>query len=149
MKQLIAVFFIMLSTGLFSQTVDYNTKKGFAANGYDVVAYFDNIAEEGNKKFKTTFDGVNYKFSSEENLNTFLKDPTTYVPQYGGYCAYAVALKNTKVSINPKSFLIRDGKLYLFYNAWGTNTLELWIKENQSELIEMANENWETIKFKK
>lgn len=148
MKQITFLFFI-LSTAVFSQTIDYNTKKGFAANGYDVVAYFENKAKEGDKAFQTTFDGVTYKFSSKAHLNLFLKQPEQYVPQYGGYCAYAVALKSDKVSINPKSFLIKDNKLYLFYNAWGTNTLDLWLEENQNDIIETANKNWETIKLKK
>lgn len=147
--KLMVLFFLLFSSGnIICQTVDYNTKKGFAANGYDVVAYFENKPVEGQKTFKTIFDGVNYKFSSAKNLNTFLKNPEKYVPQYGGYCAYAIALKSDKVSINPKSFLVKEGKLYLFYNAWGTNTLELWLKENQNKLIEMADNNWQSIKFK-
>src|SRR5690606_37810893 len=107
----------------------YNTKKGFAANGYDVVAYFSNKAIEGNKSFTTKFDGVSYKFTSKENLNIFNKSPEKYLPQYGCYCAYAIGAKSDKVNINPETFEIKDGKLYLFYNAWGTNTLELWRKE--------------------
>lgn len=145
----IVVLFLTFSTSVFSQTIDYNTKKGFAANGYDVVAYFYNKSEEGNKKFQTMFDGIAYKFSSEKNLNIFQENPERYAPQYGGYCAYAVALKSDKVSINPKSFLIKNDKLYLFYNAWGTNTLELWLKKSQNELIEMGNKNWDRIKFNK
>lgn len=145
----IVVLFLTFSTSVFSQTIDYNTKKGFAANGYDVVAYFNNKSEEGNKKFQTMFDGIVYKFSSEKNLNIFQENPEKYAPQYGGYCAYAVALKSDKVSINPKSFLIKNDKLYLFYNAWGTNTLELWLKKNQNELIEMGDKNWDRIKFNK
>ncbi|WP_445737678.1 YHS domain-containing (seleno)protein [Mariniflexile sp.] len=115
MKSLVPLFLLFVSVS-FSQTTDYNTKKGFAANGYDVVAYFDNKSVEGNKNFVTKFDGVNYKFSSKKNLNTFAKNPEKFVPQYGGYCAYAIAAKNDKVGINPEAFLVKDGKLYLFYN---------------------------------
>jgi len=56
MKYLIYIFFF----GIFitqAQT-DYNTKKGFLAEGYDVVSYFENKAEKGNKKYTTTFDGT-------------------------------------------------------------------------------------------
>ncbi len=148
MRALLIVLLIFCKS-LSGQTIDTNTKKGFAANGYDVVAYFDNKAQEGHKKFKTVFNGVNYKFSSKEHLNLFIEHPEKYIPQYGGYCAYAVALKSDKVSINPKSFLIKNGKLYLFYNAWGIDTLELWLKENQNRLVEMANKNWNAIKFNK
>ena len=148
MKQLVFLF-LLITSALSAQTIDYNLKKGYVANGYDVVAYFNNEAIEGDKKFTTSFDGVKYKFSSSENLEVFNKNPEKYIPQYGGYCAYAIAVKNDKVSINPKTFQIKDEKLYLFYNAWGTNTLNLWKQENEDALKEKADKNWESIKFKK
>ncbi|MFI0429943.1 YHS domain-containing (seleno)protein [Mariniflexile sp. HMF6888] len=148
MKSLITIFLLYASI-CSSQTIDYNTKKGFAVNGYDIVAYFNNQAMEGNKNIVTEFDGINYKFISKENLNTFKRNPKKYLPQYGGYCAYAIGSKGEKVNINPETFEIKDGKLYLFYNAWGTNTLELWRNENTEELRKKANKAWEQIKFKK
>ena len=108
--------FLFISSITFAQQ-DYNTKKGAIANGYDVVAYFNNKATKGNKKISTTFDGVKFLFSTKENLEEFKKTPEKYVPQYGGYCAYAIGKSSEKVAINPKTFEIRDGKLYLFYNA--------------------------------
>ena len=47
-----------------------------------------------------------------------------------------------RVPINPKTFEIRDDKLYLFYNSWGTNTLELWLQEGAQKLQKKANKNW-------
>ena len=149
MKSLFQSLILLSISFISAQSVDYNVKKGYIAKGYDVVAYFKNEAIEGNNQFKITFDGVNYKFSSEENLNTFLKNPIKYVPQYGGYCAYAVGTKAEKVSIDPKTFQIKDGKLYLFYNAWGTNTLKLWNDEGVEALQKKADENWNKIKLKK
>jgi len=148
MKSLIILLTISISS-LAAQTIDYNVKKGYIANGYDVVAYFENNAIEGNKKFTAGFEGVKYKFSSQKNLFIFKHNPEKYIPQYGGYCAYAIAVKSDKVSINPKTFEIRDGKLYLFYNAWGTNTLKAWQKENTAALLNKADKNWEAIKTKK
>ena len=148
MKTIILVLSIATSS-VFPQTIDYNLKNGYIANGYDVVAYFNNEAIEGDKKFHSQYDGVDYKFSSEKNLNLFIKNPEKYIPEYGGYCAYAIAKKGDKVSINPKTFKVTNGKLYLFYNAWGTNTLELWQKENEDVLQNKADENWRKIKFKK
>jgi YHS domain-containing protein len=140
MKKLIIILFFAISTTFFAQ--DYNTKKGYVAEGYDVVAYFNNKAEKGTKKYTATYDGVKFKFSTKENLKTFKKSPEKYVPVYGGYCAYAIGAKGKKVSIDPETFEIRDGKLYLFYNSWGTNTLELWEKEGAEELRVKADENW-------
>ncbi len=145
MKQFITLLFITISTPFFAQQ-DYNTKKDFIAEGYDVVEYFNNKAEKGNKKFQTTFDGVKLMFSNKENLETFKKAPKKYMPQYGGYCAYAIGKNGEKVGINPKTFEIRDGKLYLFYNSWGTNTLKLWTKEGAEDLKTSADKNWEKLK---
>ncbi len=129
-----------------AQKIDYNTNKGFVAEGYDVTEYFNNKAIKGNSAYITTHDKVNYKFASEENLEKFRKNPDQYIPQYGGYCAYAVAVTSEKVDINPKTFEIRNGKLYLFYNSWGINTLDKWIKEDAEKLEKKANINWQKIK---
>ena len=122
-----------------AQQIDYNTKKEFVADGYDVVAYFNKEAIEGDKKFITEYDGAKFKFSSQKNLDTFKASPNKFTPQYGGYCAYAVGAKGDKVGINPETFEIRDDKLYLFYNAWGTNTLEMWLEEGVKGLQEKAD----------
>jgi len=136
-------FFGMITT--FAQSIDYNTKKNYVAKGYDVVAYFDNQALEGKKEFTTTYDNVEFKFASEKNLNTFKSNPKKYIPQYGGYCAYAIAVKSKKVDINPETYEIRDGKLYLFYNSWGNNTLKTWQKNNVKGLQNKADKNWEAM----
>lgn len=147
MKHLIITFLLVSATS-FGQSIDYNTEDGFIAKGYDVVAYFNMIAIEGSNNYSTIFDNVKYKFSSQINLDTFLKNPNAYIPQYGGYCAYAVASNSKKVDVNPETFEIRDGKLYLFYNSWMNNTLKKWNKKNVKGLQEKADLNWEAIKFK-
>lgn len=140
--------FLIASTITVAQSIDYNTKKGYAANGYDVVAYFDGKAIEGKKELSTNYDGANYKFSTQKNLDSFKSNPTKFIPQYGGYCAYAVAVSGKKVSINPETFEIRNGKLYLFYNSGKTNTLDLWTKESPEKLQTKADENWKKIRNK-
>jgi len=146
MKNILIVLFLGFKLS-FAQSIDYNTKKGFAAEGYDVVAYFENEAVKGESNYETTYDGVKYKFASQEHLDMFNNDPETYIPQYGGYCAYAMGESGKKVGIDPKTFEIRDGKLYLFYNAWGTNTLELWLKYDVKGLQKKADLNWEAVKY--
>ena len=142
MKNTFTLLFLIISSALFSQKTEYYLKKGYVAEGYDVVSYFNNKPLEGDKKYQTTYDGVKFKFSSEKNLTLFKKNPTKNIPQYGGYCAYAIGKTGEKVSIDPKTFEIRDGKLYLFYNSWGTNTLKLWLKENPEKLKKQADLNW-------
>lgn len=142
------MFLLLLMVGSLAsaQSVDYNTKKGYVAGGYDVVAYFDGNTLEGEKAFVTSHDGVKYKFASQANLDKFKANPKKYVPQYGGYCAYAVAVSGKKVNVNPETYEIRDGQLLLFYNSGKTNTLELWQNESPEELKVKADENWGKIK---
>ena len=144
MKNTITVLFLMLTVALSAQ--EYNLKRGFVAEGYDVVSYFSNTSKEGNDDFTTTYDGVKFKFATKENLETFKKSPEKYVPAYGGFCAYAIGAKGERVSIDPETFEIRDGKLYLFYNSWGTNTLEKWEEEGAENLKINADKNWLKIK---
>jgi hypothetical protein len=144
MKYIVTLLFVLISNHLISQE-HVNLKKGYAAEGYDVVAYFSNEALEGDKIFSTVFEGVKYKFSSQENLSEFKMNPKMYVPQYGGFCAYALAEKAEKVSVNPRAFQIIDNKLYLFYNAWGVNTLEKWNEEGPEILQKKADMNWKDI----
>ncbi|MFT5437414.1 MAG: YHS domain-containing protein [Ulvibacter sp.] len=144
MKTFSTFLLFLISINLLSQE-HVNLKKGYAAEGYDVVAYFSNEAIEGNKEFQAVYQGIKYKFSSQENLSEFNKNSKMYVPQYGGFCAYAVAEKGEKVSVNPKAFQIIDDKLYLFYNAWGVNTLEKWNEEGADDLQIKADVNWNSI----
>ena len=89
------------------------------------------------------------KFLNLQNLNTFKANPSRFEPQYGGWCAYAMGTKGKKVSINPKTFEIRSGKLYLFYNSWGINTLKSWKEQNPEVLKNKAIMAWKKIKHLK
>jgi YHS domain-containing protein len=146
MSRIVIVVIFLIGFNSVGQSIDYNTKKGYIAKGYDVVAYFDAKATPGNDKYTTEYDGVKLKFSNQENLQKFKRNPIKYIPKYGGYCAYAVAVSSKKVSVNPETFEIRDGELLLFYNSGKTNTLELWKKESPVNLKVSADKNWEKIK---
>lgn len=124
---------------------NYYTKKGVAIEGYDVTEYFNNTAVKGTKEYSIAYDGATFYFASAENKILFETNPKKYIPQYGGYCAYAIGVKAKKISIDPKTYEIRDGKLYLFYNSFGTNTLGLWNKKDPEALRVKADENWEKI----
>lgn len=128
-----------------AQKSKYNQKKGYVAQGYDVVAYFDQEVKKGNDDITAVHDGAKFKFSSTSNLEKFKANPDKYVPQYGGWCAYAIGKSGKKVKINPKTYEIRDGKLYLFYNSGSTNTLEIWLKEGAEGLKANADKNWQKI----
>ena len=96
---------------------------------------------KGKKDLGSIYEGVNYYFSTVENKDAFAKSPMTYEPQYGGWCAFAMGDSGEKVEIDPATFKIVDGKLYLFYNAYFNNTLKSWNKD-QSNLKAKADSNW-------
>lgn len=145
-KKISLILLLVLGAIAVQAQNDYYTKKGYAIEGYDLVSYFENKAEKGDKLYTTSYDGARFMFASQKHLDLFLNNPKQYLPQYGGYCAYAIAEKNKKVSVNPKTFEIRDNKLYLFYNSWGNNTLKLWQKNILKGLQKKADQNWDTIK---
>lgn len=145
MKKIFILLLLVSATKLVAQENNYNLEKGYVAEGYDVTEYFNNKAIKGDAKFTAAYDGVNYKFINQENLKKFKSDPEKFIPQYGGYCAYAIGKDAKKVDVDPKTYEISDGKLYLFYNSWGINTLKKWQEEGASELKEKADMNWQQI----
>ena len=115
--------------------------RGVAVGGYDPVAYFkEGRAVKGSKEITTTWDGVKWRFSSAENRDKFIAMPQKFSPQYGGYCAYAVA-KNATAKGDPRNWKIVDDKLYLNYNS---RIQKRWEKR-QSSFIEKADKNWPSV----
>lgn len=107
-------------------------------NGYDVVAYFtDGRPVRGVAQFRTTHQGVEYRFASAAHLAAFRANPARYLPQYGGYCAWAVSQGYT-ASADPNAWRIVDGRLYLNYSA---DVQERWERDIAGH-IRSANANW-------
>ena len=128
-----------------TRTKHFNLEHNLAIQGYDPVAYFkQNTAVKGSKDLAVFYQGVTYYFSSAANKEEFKKNPALYEPQYGGWCAYAMGSKGEKVEIDPKTFKITNGKLYLFYNKFFNNTLTSWNKDEMG-LKDKADINWKTI----
>lgn len=87
-----------------------------AISGYDTVAYFtDGKPIPGSDAYTYVWKGAKWKFASQAHLEMFKADPTKFAPQYGGYCAYGVAHGNL-VKVEPDSWTVVDGKLYLNFN---------------------------------
>jgi len=119
----------------------YNIKKKVAIGGYDPVSYFDNNPQEGESGYSTIYEEVTYLFTSSSNKSKFEKNPSSYIPQYGGWCAYAMGANGDKVKVDPETYKIVSGKLYLFYNFYFTNTLDSW-NEDEAGLKMKADQNW-------
>src|SRR5262245_38094742 len=92
-------------------------KDGVGLKGYDPVSYFvGGKPLKGDAKITVTHDGVIYRFASEENRAKFQSEPAKYAPEYGGWCAKAIADKE-KVDIDPLNYKITNGRLFLFYKG--------------------------------
>ena len=88
-----------------------------AIQGYDPVAYFtDGKPTRGLPDFEYQWDEHRYRFASAEHRDLFKADPVRYAPQFGNFCAMALALGQIVVA-NPENWLISDGKLYVFGKA--------------------------------
>jgi len=127
-----------------SRKKEFNLENGVALQGYDPVSYFQGKPIEGEDKIFYTFRGVNYHFSSSTNRETFKASPEKFEPAYGGWCAYAMGENGEKVKVDPETFKIVDGKLFLFYNFWGNNTLKSWNK-NEPVLKANADRHWQML----
>lgn len=147
-KLLYTIALVVVATGVLlaqTRTKEYNLEDGVALQGYDPVAYFTaKKAVKGRKDFTHKLDGVTWLFSTAANREAFIKEPSRYEPQYGGWCAYAMGQTGEKVEIDPETFKINDGKLYLFYNSLFNNTLPKW-NENEPNLRVKADANWKSI----
>jgi len=150
MKQIIgaAALFFLFTVGASGQSAELRKKQfnldesGIAIQGYDPVAYFTSgKAVDGKKEFSLDYAGARYQFTSAADRDAFKANPGKYEPQYGGWCAYAMGAKGEKVVVDPETFKIVDGKLYLFYNKFFNNTLKPWNKD-ETRLKANADKNW-------
>jgi YHS domain-containing protein len=109
-----------------------------AVAGFDPVAYFtEGKPVAGKSDITHTWKGVVWRFSSENNRDLFKAKPETYAPQYGGYCAWAVAQGYTAKG-DPNHWKIVSGKLYLNYDG---NVQRNWEKDVPGHITN-ANKNW-------
>jgi YHS domain-containing protein len=128
--------------------VAYHTEgKPVKGNGWNVAEY----------------EGVTYLFANKKNRKMFEADPEKYLPAYGGYCAYGVAI-GKKFAIDPEVWKIENGKLYLnldtgiqkkwakdipgkLYLNLDTGIQKKWAKDIPG-YIKKADANWPEIKEK-
>ena len=114
-------------------------------SGYDPVAYFtDGKPMRGSGYHVAVHDGVTYAFTTEEHKKMFEANPQKYLPAYGGYCAYGVAV-GKKFVVDPEAWKIVDGTLYLNLDK---DIQRKWAKDIPG-YIKKAEANWATMKDKK
>ena len=128
----------------------YVDDTGFAASGYDVVAYFSldqapvgktqPNGVQGKVAITSEYNDATFAFSTEANKAAFEADPAKYAPQYDGHCAYGVA-QGGKVPANPNLWRVVDGKLYLNITK---NVVGFW-EEDISGNLNKSESNWASL----
>lgn len=141
---------VSVSSKAIAQSADSNVMKmgeNVGLVGYDPVSYFPDGGSKPAKGFvlrSHDHKGVTYRFASDVNLAKFKATPEKYLPQFGGWCAWALAKLDKKVDIDPESYLVTDGKLYVFYNHKELDTRADWIK-NAEDFLPKAKANWSKV----
>jgi len=110
-----------------------------AIKGYDPVAYFtDGKPTPGVPAIEYEWDERRYRFASAGHRELFKADPVRYAPQFGNFCAMALA-KGEIVVANPENWLISDGKLYVFGKSAPAGPA--LFQQNLAENIAKADQN--------
>jgi hypothetical protein len=126
---------------LASSAGEFNESNGVAIKGYDPVAFFkDSKPVRGKDDLRFEYKGSTFAFANAENRAAFAADPAKYAPQYGGYCAFGTA-RGYKADIDPATFTVIDGRLYLNYN---TQVQREWTADS-AKFIRQADERWPTV----
>ena len=113
-------------------------------NGYDPVAYFtDGKPVKGNGYHVAEYEGVTYMFANKKHRKMFEADPKKYLPEYGGFCAYGIAV-GKKFEIDPEAWKIDHEKLYLNLDK---DIQKKWLKDVPG-YIQKADSNWIKIEDK-
>ncbi len=148
-KVFTVLFLLLGGTAIQAQDKKANNidNSNIALQGYSPVSYLDlGLAQRGNKAYKSTYQKVNYYFTSAEQKATFDKNPSKYLPQYGGFCAFGV-YAGAKFRVDPNKFIVEDGKYFLYLNDVELDAKGLWLNEkNHKKLVAKANENWSKLK---
>jgi YHS domain-containing protein len=107
--------------------------------GHDPVAYAAaGRAVAGRADIRVEHRGTTYYFASDESRRQFITDPEQYLPQFGGFCAQAMAYA-IPMEGDPGSFKIIDGKLYLF----GSARQKAYFEMDQERNLKLALHYWE------
>jgi hypothetical protein len=112
--------------------------------GYDPVSYFPEGGgrpARGLISISAEVDGVTYRFATEAHKATFLKNPAKYVPAFGGWCTWAVAELGKRVDVDPESYVVKNGRLLVFYRDPALDTRAKFL-ENPDALLKKAEANW-------
>lgn len=107
--------------------------------GADVTAYFtQGKFVQGNVQHRSSYQGVDFRFATAEAKALFDKEPTQYLPQYGGYCANGVVY-GIPWGGDADTWKIVNGKLYIF---GGQGSMDAFLLDEKQNLA-LADKYWQ------
>jgi YHS domain-containing protein len=135
--------FAAAQAGIPGSTAEVNVDaRGVGLGGYDPVAYFDTgKPTHGMATLSASYGGATYFFATAAHRAAFLKNPATYVPEFGGYCVVGASF-GKKVDVDPETGKVVNGKLYLNNSQ---RALDIFDKD-QAGTIDRAQANWPEVK---
>jgi len=131
---------VSAAPALAAEFIYTSWKNNLAVGGYDTVSFFSGKPQEGKKEYTFDYAGAQWRFATRGNLDLFKTNPAAFMPQYGGYCAWAVA-KDKLAKGSPEHWHVEDGKLYLNFNA---RIKRRWGKDIPG-FVSSAENNWPEI----
>ena len=106
--------------------------------GADVVAYFtQGKFAQGSPQYRSSYQGVDFRFASAEHTALFDKEPAKYLPQYGGYCANGIVY-GIPWGGDADTWKMVDGKLYIF---GGRGSMDAFLLDEKAN-VAMADKYW-------
>lgn len=140
LKTFVALFAFAVSVHA-ADLVNHSGASKIAINGYDPVAFFTKKAPtHGNPSISHKYQDVVYLFSSEETKQAFVKNPSKYAPQCGGFCAYGASV-GALFPVDVNTWDVIDGKLYFNLNP----EIQKLFRQDQANNVKKAQQNWPTL----
>lgn len=141
LRSSVAILATVFIAGVGSKPIVNKDSQDLAIKGYDVVAYATaGAATRGNPRFQYRYNDATWQFASAGHRDRFANAPRKYAPQFGGYCSWAVSRGYT-ADVDPESWKIVDGKLYLLYSKSVQRRWEQDVPGN----IARARANWPSV----
>jgi len=106
--------------------------------GADVTAYFtQGKYVQGSAQFRSSYEGVDFRFASAAAKALFDASPAQYLPQYGGYCANGLVY-GIPWGGDANTWKMINGKLYIF---GGQGSLDAFMVDEKQNLA-LADKYW-------
>jgi YHS domain-containing protein len=115
-----------------------NPEARLMLKGADLTAYFTQGKYlQGSPQFRSSYEGVDFRFATAEAKALFDKEPSKYLPEFGGYCANGLVY-GIPWGGDADTWKMIDGKLFIF---GGQGSMDAFLLDEKQNLA-LANKYW-------